>query len=188
MSMIRRMLAGDEEAFDRFVADYVPRLQRFALRRLSNDHELARDISQTTIVKAIAKLDTFRGEAALMTWLCACCRTEIAAYFRREGRGGVAVELDEESAPERSQWSPEPPPGPENEVLQWEASELVHEALDLLPNHYGQALEWKYLEELSVKEIALRLEVRPKAAESLLTRARSAFKKEYARLALGVAG
>ena len=102
MSMVRRMLAGDEAAFEKFADVYIPRLHRFALNRLHRDQELAREIVQATVVKVIAKLDTFRGEAALMTWLCACCRTEIAGHFRRARRGGYEVELDEEPGPFRA--------------------------------------------------------------------------------------
>lgn len=188
MTIVRRILDGDEEAFEEFADVYVPRLHRFALYRLGHDRELTREIVQATLVKAIAKLDTFRGEAALMTWLCACCRFEIAAHFRRRGHRGVTLELDEDSAPVESTWSPEPPADPEADILQAETSRLVHEALDQLPAHYGRALEWKYLDELPVKEIAVRLEIGPKAAESLLTRAREAFRDVYAQLAVDPAG
>ena len=55
--------------------------------------------------------------------------------------------------------------------------------LDGLPARYGDALEWKYVEGLPVVEIAARLAVSPKAAESLLTRAREAFRDAFATLA-----
>jgi DNA-directed RNA polymerase specialized sigma24 family protein len=59
---------------------------------------------------------------------------------------------------------------------------LVHAALDLLPPHYARALEWKYVDRLPVAEIAARLRLGAKAAESLLTRARRAFRAGYERL------
>jgi DNA-directed RNA polymerase specialized sigma24 family protein len=64
-------------------------------------------------------------------------------------------------------------------------------ALDHLSPHYGeegQALEWKYLDGLSVKEIAARLRLAPKAAESLLTRARRAFRDGFSTSELPVDG
>jgi len=51
--------------------------------------------------------------------------------------------------------------------------------LDLLPGNYSDALEWKYIDGLSVVEIAERLRLSYKAAESLLTRARQAFREQY---------
>ena len=46
-----------------------------------------------------------------------------------------------------------------------------------MARHYGDILEWKYVDGLSVADIAARLGVGPKAAESLLTRARNAFRE-----------
>jgi RNA polymerase sigma-70 factor (ECF subfamily) len=59
---------------------------------------------------------------------------------------------------------------------------VVEATLDALPGHYGEVLEWKYLDGYSVDEIARRLEVGPKAAESQLTRAREAFRSAIADL------
>ena len=61
-------------------------------------------------------------------------------------------------------------------VEQRELASLVQRVLDHLPAHYGSVLEWKYLDELPVRDIASRLNLSEKAAESLLTRARAAFR------------
>jgi RNA polymerase sigma-70 factor (ECF subfamily) len=179
---VGRMIAGDETAFEVFADSYVPALYRFASRRLDGDRELTSDIVQTTLCKAIAKLSTFRGDAALMTWLCACCRNEIAGHFRKKMRPIREVDLETVEETSAAKLGSVAPEGPENEALRSETSRLVHVALDELPPHYGQVLEWKYLENLPVNEIATRLELGPKAAESLLTRAREAFRKVHARL------
>lgn len=181
-ALVRGMLAGDERAFDEFADTYIPLLYRFASFRLDHDRELTRDIVQNTLVKAIAKLASFRGEASLRTWLCACCKTEIAAHFRR-GKNRVAeVEWTEEQTPAVLPLHRTSPEGPERSALRNEEAALVHAALDRLPSRYARILEWKYLENLPVKEIADRLNLSAKAAESLLTRARNCFRVVYARL------
>lgn len=179
--LVREMLAGSEAAFDRFAAEYVPPLWRYAIRRLG-DRDLAGDIVQSTTLKAIAKLDQFRGDSALTTWLCAICSREIADHFRRRARAGTQVELDERTLSDGGV-SPGAVPGPELELLSRERDGRVHEALDALPPRYARALEWMYLERVPVREIAERLEIGPKAAESLLTRSRDAFRYVYRRLA-----
>jgi len=68
-------------------------------------------------------------------------------------------------------------------LLRREVARLVHVTVDHLPPHYSQLLEWKYSDGLSVKEIAGQLGISPKAAESLLTRARQAFRDGFASLA-----
>jgi RNA polymerase sigma-70 factor (ECF subfamily) len=66
---------------------------------------------------------------------------------------------------------------PDHELARLNLLQLIQSTLDYLPDHYGNILEWKYVEELSVNEIAEQLAIGPKAAESLLTRARNAFKE-----------
>lgn len=183
--LVRRLLAGDEEAFETFGERSFRALYRFALARLDGDRELAREITQTTLVKVLPKLATYRGEAALSTWLCSCCLNEIRMHRRRQGGAPQRQELTEGVEPATGVVDARPP-GPEAALARRREAERVHLALDALPEHYARALEWKYLESLPVRQIARRLELRPKAAESLLTRARRAFRETYAALRDGV--
>jgi RNA polymerase sigma-70 factor (ECF subfamily) len=172
-ALVERMLAGDESAMEELADAYFPGLYRFALARLDGDSELTREIVQTTVCKALAKLETWRGEAALFTWLCACCRNEIRMYFRRRKGTPRLVELEEDGYVDGTE-------GAEGDLERKDEARLVHAALDLLPPHYARALEWKYVERLPVQEIAERLRLKVKAAESVLTRARQAFRDVYA--------
>lgn len=185
-ALVEQMLAGDERAFEAFGERSFRPLLRFALGRLGGDRELAREIVQTTLTRALSKIESYRGEAALTTWLCACCRNEIRMHFRSVGARPVEVELPQElvetTGPRAVRAA-----DPEEGLLANETATLVHVALDALPARYAQALEWKYLEHRRVDEIAERLELGTKAAESLLTRAREAFRKIYAGLGGGAA-
>lgn len=180
--LVRRMRAGDEEAFEQFFESYFHPLYRFAFGRVGQDAELAREIAQATICKAIEKLDTYRGEAALFSWLCAVCRFEITGHFRRAQRSPPCVDSMEEGRTLRGvlEALPADLDDPEHGLLRREVARLVHATLDLLPPRYGHILEWKYSDGLSVKQIAERLDISPKAAESLLTRARQAFRDGFA--------
>ena len=188
--LVERMRAGDERAFERFAERYLPGLYRFASRRLAPDRELTREIAQSTACKAIAGLDGYRGEAPLFTWLCACCANEIAAHFRRLSRRPQEVELEETGARAGLVGAVPTPAavGPEERLLRLERGELVHAALDRLPESYARAVEWRYLEGLPVEEVARRLQTGYKAAESLLSRARKAFREVYEQLAGATGG
>ncbi len=179
-SLAKRILAGDERAFDEFFEGQLPGLYRFALARL-RDPELTRDIVQTSICKAITHLKTYRGEASLTAWLFTICRYEISGHYRKNRRAPSPVELAEDQPEVRAalETAPVAFKGPEESLRRKELAKLVHATLDHLPPKYGRALEWKYVDGLSVKEIAQRLDVGPKAAESLLTRARQAFRDGY---------
>ena len=182
--LVRRMLAGDQRAFDEFFDGHFPGLYRFALTRVNHDENAAEDVAQATICKAITKLKTYRGEAALFTWLCTFCRHEISAFYKRSKITARQVDLIEDTPEVRA--ALESLGGafedPENAFDRAEIGRLVQVALDQLPAHYGSALEWKYLEGLSVKQIAGKLKLSPKAVESLLTCAREAFRDGFRTL------
>ena len=187
--LVRRILAGDEAAFEEFFAGYFPRLYRFAMARVDNSADAAEEVVQATLCKAMTALGSWRGEAALFTWLCTFCRHEIGDHYRRDRRGAGAVELVED-APEiraalESLAVTAGGEGPDDMLRRKEIARLVQVTLDALPAFYGDALEWKYIQELSVREIAGRLKLGPKAAESLLTRARQAFRDGFAALTGG---
>jgi RNA polymerase sigma-70 factor (ECF subfamily) len=73
--------------------------------------------------------------------------------------------------------------GPDTAAERTEAAALVQLTLDYLPGRYGDLLEWKYILGLSVAEIAVRMGSTPKAVESMLTRARDAFREGFHALA-----
>ncbi len=172
------MMAGEEAAFDLFCDEYLPVLYRFAARQMK-DPEVARELAQTALCKVIAKLDSFRADAPLLNWLYTCCRNEIGMYLRRKQRSEVQLDTDEERGALETWRRGHDLLGPEAALMLREKGALVHQVLDELPPRHARALEWKYLEQLPVAEIAERLEVTPKAAESLLTRARGAFRTRF---------
>jgi RNA polymerase sigma-70 factor (ECF subfamily) len=185
LALARRLIAGDQSAFEQFFADYFPRVYRFARVRLEGRDDAAEEVVQTTLIKALAKIHTYRGEAALLTWLCTFCRHEVAAWHARTGRTSeVALEntgpdgravLDALALLAQDD--------PERALDRSQLCALVHATLDHLPPRYGDALEWKYIEGLSVEEIAGRFDMGYKAAESLLSRARQAFREGFSALA-----
>jgi RNA polymerase sigma-70 factor, ECF subfamily len=180
--LVRRLRAGDESAFEEFFAEYFPRVYRFARVRLGGDDDAAEEVAQLTLIRALAKLGTYRGEAPLFTWLCSFCRREISAWFERTGRA-APVSLADDSAETRALLDAIAflsGDDPEREYERHELSRLVHATLDHLPGKYGQALVLKYIEGRPVEEIGRRFGLGYKAAESLLSRARQAFRQGFA--------
>ena len=185
-AVARRILGGDEAAFQQLFDRFFPRLYRFALARLDGDPDAARDVVQQTFCNAIERLAGYRGEAALYTWFCQICRNVLTDYWRGrqrrehhfvplEDRAEVRAVLEALTAPSVD--------SPEVGVWQSEVRRVVEAAVDGLPGHYGDLLEWKYIDGLSVKDIAARLGESPKATESMLGRARAAFRDAVTELA-----
>lgn len=188
--LVKRLLAGDERAFEEFFEAYFPRLYRFALARVDHNPDWAEEVVQATLTKVILKLHTFRGEAALFSWLCTFCRHQISAFYRQRKQMTHRVRLTEDE-PEilaaLESLTASLDGDPDERYQRRELARLVQVTLDHLPPRYGDALEWKYIHGMSVKEIAALLDVGPKAAESLLTRARQAFRDGFGTLGRNLA-
>jgi len=178
LATARRVLAGDEVAFRSMFDRYFPRLYRFALARLEGDHDAASDIVQQTFCRAVERLDSYRGEAALYTWFHQICRNTLLDYYRYTSRRARVVVPLEDLPDVRAVLETLAAPlmdEPETGVWRSEVRRLVQATVDALPARYGEILEWKYVDEQPLKEIAKQLGISDKAAESLLMRARTAF-------------
>ena len=183
--LVRRMRAGEESAFGEFFEGFFPRLYRFALARLDQDADAAEDVVQVTLCKAVSGLRGYRFESSLFTWLCAICRREIATFESRRGRrrsSTIPIEDTPDIRAALESLAAGARDDPESALRRREVSRLVQVTLDALPRRYGDVLEWKYVQGMSVLEIAGRLDLGVKAAESLLTRARDAFRDGFSSL------
>lgn len=177
--LAKQMTQGRDPAFRRFFARYFPRVYRFCCHRL--DEQAAEEVTQTVLINAIRNIATYRGEASLFTWLCQIARNEVAAHYRRAAAHAnvVPMEDSEEIRAELESLGADPALGPDRAFDHGRSQALVQHVLDHLPGNYGQVLEWKYVEGYSVEEIAGRLETTAIAVQSMLARARGAFRKQY---------
>ncbi len=185
-ALVDSLLQGDEQAFTRFFDDYFPRLFQFACTRLQNDASLAEEAAQAALVKAMQKLATYRGEAALFTWLCTFCRHEISAIIKKEQKLGAVHKLfadDENATAALDSMGSLIAEDPFLAFEQHQLQSLVHNAKIHIPALYSDILEWKYVYGYSIKEIAEKIQRSPKATESLLTRARIAFREAFSIIA-----
>ena len=177
--LIQRLLAGDQRAFDTFFNAYFARVYRFALPRLNDDAEAAQEVVLSALTKAMRKLPDFRGDSALFTWICQICRHEVVDHIRARRRTRHVVLIDDQPDLRQAIESIEAPE--EYDLVKnygrAETGRLVRVVLDRLPSAYGDALEWKYIEGESVEVIGERLGIGTTAAQSLLARARIAFRE-----------
>lgn len=174
------MLAGDEAAFRVFFETYFPRIYRFALPRLAGDVEAGKEVVQATLTKAMRNLAGFRGEAALFSWLCQICRRQIVDYLRANKRHSQNIVLLDDSPELRAALESIEAPVTDEPLHGYgevETRRLVQSVLDRLPARYGDVLEWKYIEGRSVEEIGEKLGIGHTAAQSVLARARTAFRE-----------
>lgn len=185
LAIVRALDAGDARRFDDFFEQIFPRLYRFVLTRARGDAELAREVCQHTLVRAIENLGSYRGEAALFTWICQIARNalfDLAGRARRERANLLAYDEEDVRTVVESLRAP-PEAGPEQHGANAQLAQLVATALAALPVHYSRVLEWKYVDGLSVQDMSTRLGHPFPATQSLLWRARASFREVFVGLA-----
>lgn len=176
--LVRQLLRGDDKAFAAFVAEYLPKLYRYANCQLHNSQD-AEDVVQIVLANAARRLETYRGEATLLTWLIQICRHEI---YRMQGKArtrDLALPFLNDNLLKAVIESLESP-ATENPDVACARSELIsfiQLALDQLPETYARLLELKYVEGLSSREISAQIGLSDQATQSMLARARRAFRE-----------
>lgn len=178
--LAEKVAARDQVAAAAFFDCYFARVYRFVASRVGPE-DACEDIVQEVMIKAVRNMHGYRGEAALFTWLCQIGRNEISDYYRRHDRQEAPlVSLDDD--PNIRAALESLAVGEVDEVERLAVTQIVQLTLDYLPDKYAKALEWKYLEGLSVEEIAERFGDGVVAVQSLLARARTAFRKGFAEV------
>ncbi len=182
--LVRGLLAGDQRALKAFYDEYFPKLYRYAARRMSSSHDID-EVIQSVLTIAARRIETYRGEAALLTWLIRICRNEVAKFYHAHvAENAVMIFLDDDVMRAAIE-SMEAPPldEPESAARRGELVARVQLALDQLPERYADVLQLKYFDGYSSKEIAAKFGINDEAVQSLLARARRAF-REICSLAL----
>lgn len=174
--LVGQMLRGDEAAFRAFFNSYYPRLAAFVANRTSLDPGSVDDVVQAGLIKAMRALSSYRRDAALFTWLCTICWREFLTMRRKEQKHLALESL--EALPEcqlvelRASEQCEPDCVSETESVR----SAILRTLGTLPDHYARALEMKYVEGCAVGELADAMGLTVIGAQSLLGRARAAFR------------
>lgn len=157
--------------------EYRSDLEKLAqyLCRHSQDAE---DVTHNALLKAVDKLDGFRGEASVRTWLHTITTNE-CRMLRRKKQTSSLDDLFESAAFEKE--ARESSVDPEEIALELEARHEVLAAIGQLPDRYRCALLLKDGQDLSLDEVARVMETTVPSVKSLLYRARHALRERLSQ-------
>jgi len=173
-ALVERLKAGDAIAFGTLHRRYYPRIYRLALLKTNNPDDAA-DIASETFCRALEHLPSyeFRRCDSLYPWLHRIAGNLIIDAARSRPPGGE-VSLDAATADEVGSFLeclPDTSPSPQELVERKEVQALVRQAITRLPGDQGEAVLYRFLGDLSIKEIARALDRSEGAVKSLLHRA-----------------
>jgi RNA polymerase sigma-70 factor (ECF subfamily) len=169
------ILAGDECAWQTWYDESYEALSAYVGWRCAGLHHLTEEIVQETWLTAVRRIRSFDPErGSFLGWLRGIAANILSNRFRSKKRHAREVQSlnGQCHAPQLLATHPDAAG----------LSERIAEALTALPERYEAVLRAKYLEQRSVAQIAETWQETPKAIESLLTRARQAFREAYSRL------
>lgn len=165
--------SGHRGAFRHIMQRCNQRLFRVA-RGVVNDDAEAEDVVQEAYTHAYEKLHTFRGEAALLTWMTRIVLNE--AYGRLRQRRNT-VDIDQIEASQASDRIVQFPSKFGNEdpaasAARAQIRKLVEHAIEELPEPFRIVFVMREIEECTVEETAYGLDLRPETVKTRLYRAR----------------
>lgn len=124
---------------------YGPEVYRFLLR-LSGNPTLSEDITQTTFLKAIEHIDSFKEQCSLKTWLCQIAKNEYLNTLKKAESRNVSLE---EEHLEHSRTTV----GLEEQMAHAETAREIRAAVNHLKEPYKEVFILRVYGELSFREI-----------------------------------
>jgi RNA polymerase sigma factor (sigma-70 family) len=151
--LLRGVQIGDLSAWECLYRRYLPTVWRYVCLRVGGDRHLAEDVVSETILALVRQISSLaEGDGNLSGWLIAVARNKIGDHRRRVARQAQAAKVICDDMVSGTVAA-----APEALLEVAEIRQQVLTVLDRLPDEERLVLEWKYLEELSVGEIAGRL-------------------------------
>lgn len=186
--LVRRLKAGDDVAVHEFAHEYRPRIQQLALRYLKNAED-AEEVTQDVLLKAVAKIADFRGDAALSSWLYRVTYNASMSRLRhlrairsQTTEPGHSEAEDGANAPEIPDWS-----AMADEVaLRRQMRRRLASAVRLLPEIYRAPVILRDVRGLSTEEASSALRLNDQTLKSRLHRGRLLLRRHLSDFADGL--
>ena len=192
--LLARLQAGDERALADLSDAYSSKIYQLAFRYLRNKED-AEEITQDVLFKVYRKVDAFRGDAQLSSWIyritfnAAMSRLRTARYQRAqaEDRRAAAVQEDDglnaqPRTPDVADWSDLA----DERVLRTQLRQRVFRAILALPAIYRAPVMLRDIQGMSTEEASAVLKVKDQTLKSRLHRGRLILRKQLTDFAGGL--
>lgn len=165
---IKKLIRGDEKAFEQLVGETQNKIYAVCLNMLKNTHD-AQDAAQETFIKAYRSLTSFKGESKVETWLTKIAVNTCLDILRKRRE---MYDLDE--AADAADVNT-----PESKAEKNETRQMVRSAINTLPPEMRSIVVLKDIEGYSYEEIADMLNLNIGTVRSRLSRAREKLRKIF---------
>ncbi len=181
ITLIKRTLDGEIEAFGQLVTQYQQQIYRLTYRIIGNVAD-AQDIAQEVFIKAYQNLETLKDPRCFQAWLIRIARNRCYSWIREKQDN--LFSLDQEAVEYNSLQFP---PAPDEATIKEELYKHVMDAISELPEKDRKVIELFYLEEKSYKEIQQELGISKSALGWRLSQARAKLRQKLQTAYYGAA-
>jgi RNA polymerase sigma-70 factor (ECF subfamily) len=190
--LLTRLKAGDESAIRDVAETYGSKIYQLAFRYLRNKED-AEEVTQDVLYKVYRKIDAFRGDAALSSWIyritfnAAMSRLRTAKYQRTQADDVQVVTGDSDDTvnvarAEIADWSDMA----DEHVFRSQLRRRVFNAILALPAIYRAPVLLRDIQGMSTEEASAMLHVKDQTLKSRLHRGRLILRKQLAEFAGGL--
>jgi len=172
--MVTGILGGNEKALRAFYTHYAPYASNFVRQRIGDEKDIE-EIVQDTLVATIEALRDFSFNCSLSTFVCGIAKRKIVDMYRRRKLKRIVFSHSAQLDHVLSVFTT-----PEEQLNDVMVKQAIERAFVKIAPWYREILKMKYVDGLSVADIALCHSQSSKSVESALFRARKAFVKAYA--------
>ena len=170
--IVRKVLQGDVNAFEKLVTEYERAVYAIA-QRMTGNAEDAADMTQETFIKAYNSLSSFRGDSKFSVWLYRIANNVCLDFLRsRSRKPTVSLSTEDDDGEETQLDIADESQSPELLLESALTRDAVRRGLDSLPPDYKQILLLREIQGLSYEEIAAALGIESGTVKSRIFRAR----------------
>ncbi|MDZ7719456.1 MAG: sigma-70 family RNA polymerase sigma factor [Balneolaceae bacterium] len=174
---VKRAIEGDQDAYKELMDKYQKPLYFHVLKMVRN-HEQVEDLVQEAFMKAFKNLNSYNTDYAFSTWLYRITTNHTIDYLRKKKlkttsindpvktrEGEMEIQISDDAETDRS-------------IIRKERKEIIHNAINNLPEKYRRVIEMRHLQELSYQEIADQLDLPLGTVKAHIFRAREMLYRE----------
>ncbi len=178
MELVKQALNGNESAYAELMNRYKKKIEIIVSRLVKKEFDVE-DLVQEIFTKAFTSLSTFKSEFSFSTWLYKIATNHCIDHIRKRKISTYSLDEDlelEDDTVHREipDWSKTP----DYELIRKEKNEIIHQAINSLPEHYRKVIILRHFEDKSYEEIAKELKLPIGTVKVHLFRARELLYKK----------
>lgn len=170
--LVKNAIGGSEKAYAKLVNKY-ERALHFYIMKMIKDRNKVEDLVQEVFVKAFDNLHSYNTNYAFSTWLYRIATNHTIDYLRKKKLKTLSID---EPVPSRDgemeMQLPDEDAQTDRGIIRSQRQQMVHRAIESLPEKYRDVIKLRHMQEKSYQEIATILDLPLGTVKAHIYRAR----------------